>query len=61
LENPGCYNITSVMTHHHHHDQGHAHPPATVAPSLLRASAMQRLAGVALCLAVLWVAVLWAL
>jgi hypothetical protein len=48
------------MTHHHHHS-GHAHPPADISPSLLRASVLQRLAAVAVCLAVLWSAVLWAL
>jgi hypothetical protein len=47
------------MTHHHH--AGHAHPPAAIAPSMLRASGGQRLllalAGVGL----LWLAVYWAL
>jgi hypothetical protein len=54
------YNICFTMTHHHHHS-GHAHPPADISPSLLRASVLQRLAAVAVCLAVLWSAVLWAL
>ena len=52
------------MTHphpHHHHDPGHAHPSAAVAPSLLRLSAGQRLAGAAVMIALLWGAVLWAI
>jgi hypothetical protein len=60
LDNRDCYIITPGMTHHHHH-AGHAHPPARSAPSLLRASALQRLAAVATCLAVLWLAVIWAM
>ena len=35
------------MDAHHHHHPGHAHPPATVAPSILRLSALERLAAVA--------------
>ena len=55
------------MTHphpphaHHHHDPDHAHPSAAVAPSLLRLSAAERLAGAALLIALLWGAVLWAI
>jgi hypothetical protein len=30
------YNIS--MEPHHHHHPGHAHPPATVSPSILRLS-----------------------
>lgn len=48
------------MNHHHRHD-GHVHPSPAVAPSLLRLSALQRLGLVAMMLAVLWGAVLWAL
>jgi hypothetical protein len=47
------------MTHHHH--AGHVHPPARVSPSLLRASVLQRLTAVAICLVLLWSAVIWAL
>ncbi len=55
-----CYIITSCrMTHHHH--AGHLHPPARISPSLLRASAGQRLAAAAVCIALLWLAVIWAL
>jgi hypothetical protein len=47
--------------HHHHHDPGHAHPPATVAPSILRMSALERLAAVTVVIVVLWGTVMWAL
>jgi hypothetical protein len=47
--------------HHHHHAPGHAHPPATVSPSILRMSALERLAAVTVVIAVLWGAVMWAL
>lgn len=69
---PKCYTITirkagtdPVMSHeshhHHHHPQGEAHPPAAIAPSILRLSAAQRL-GMALALiAVIWAAVFWAM
>ena len=43
------------MDAHHHHHPGHAHPPATVSPSILRLSAPERLAAVAVVIAVLWV------
>ena len=29
--------------HHHHHHPGHVHPPASVHPSILRLSVLQRL------------------
>jgi hypothetical protein len=47
--------------HHHHHQPGEAHPPAEVAPSLLRLSATERVAGAAVVIALLWGAVLWAM
>ena len=40
---------------------GHVHPPATVSPSILRLSALERLAAVAVVVAVLWGAVFWAM
>jgi hypothetical protein len=46
---------------HHHHDPDHAHPSAEVAPSLLRLSAAERLAGTAVLIALLWGAVVWAM
>ena len=39
------------MEPHHHHHPGHAHPPATVSPSILRLSALERIAGVTLLIA----------
>jgi hypothetical protein len=49
------------MEPHHHHHPGRAHPPATVAPSILRLSALERLAAVTVLIAVLWGAVFWAM
>jgi hypothetical protein len=46
---------------HHHHHPGEAHPAAAVAPSLLRLSAIERLAGAAVVIALLWGAVFWAI
>jgi hypothetical protein len=50
----------ATMTHHHHHP-GHAHPSPVVSSSLLRLSALERLAASAAISVVLWGAVLWAL
>ena len=49
------------MEPHHHHHPGHAHPPATVAPSILRLPARQRLGAVAVLIALLWGSVFWAM
>jgi len=49
------------MTHHHHaHDHPHA-PQIQSTPSLLRLSAAERLAGVALMVVLLWAAIFWAI
>lgn len=49
------------MTHHHrHHDHPHAAGP-TIAPSILRLSALERLAAVAAIVAALWGAMAWAM
>ncbi|MBM3596348.1 MAG: hypothetical protein FJX31_11460 [Alphaproteobacteria bacterium] len=51
-------------SHDHNHGAPHALPAARAAEpgfSLLRLSALQRLAGVAALLALLWIAVAWAL
>jgi hypothetical protein len=45
--------------HHHHHHAGHAHPPATVSPSILRQSLGGRLAVVSVFIVALWAAVYW--
>ena len=47
------------MTHHHHHG-GAPHPSPTVSPSLLRLSALERLAGAGVLIALIWAAVFWA-
>jgi hypothetical protein len=47
------------MTHHHH--LGHVHPPAAVAPSLLRLSVWQRLAIAGVLIVLMWLAVFWAM
>jgi len=47
--------------HHHHHHPGHAHPPAGVAPSILRLSVLQRLGFAAGLIALLWAAAFWAM
>ena len=46
---------------HHHRHEGHAHPPASVAPSILRLSALQRLCFAAGLIALLWAAAFWAM
>jgi hypothetical protein len=46
---------------HHHHHPGHAHPAATVSPSILLLSALERLAIIAALIAALWGAVIWAM
>jgi hypothetical protein len=48
-----------MMTHHHH--TGTSHPSPTIAPSLLRLSAPQRVAVAGILIALIWAAVLWAL
>jgi hypothetical protein len=49
------------MEPHHHHHPGRAHPPVTVSPSILRLSALERLAAAAVLIVALWGAVLWAM
>ena len=45
----------------HHHHPGRGHPPAALAPSILRLSLWQRLAVAAGLSAVVWLAVVWAM
>jgi hypothetical protein len=45
---------------HHHHDLGQGHPARAAAPSLLRLSTPERLAGALVIAVVLWAAVWWA-
>jgi hypothetical protein len=46
---------------HHHHHPGHVHPPARVAPSILRMSLWQRLSFAAALVALMWSAAFWAM
>jgi hypothetical protein len=50
-----------MSAHLHHHDAENAHPPATISPSILRLSALERIAAVAVVIAMLWGAVFWAM
>ena len=47
----------NFMTHHHH--GGEPHPSPTISPSLLRLSALQRIAIAAALIALIWAAFLW--
>jgi hypothetical protein len=47
--------------HHHHHHPGHVHPPASVHPSILRLSVLQRLGFAAALIALVWAAAFWAM
>jgi hypothetical protein len=47
--------------HHHHHPPGQGHPPASISPSILRMSVLERLAIAAALIVVLWGAVFWAM
>ena len=49
------------MSVQHHHHPGHAHPPVSVAPSILRMSVWERLAAVSVVIVLLWVVVEWAM
>jgi hypothetical protein len=46
---------------HHSHSPGEPHARASIAPSILRLSALERLAAAALLIALLWAAVGWAM
>jgi hypothetical protein len=46
---------------HHHHHPGRAHPPATIAPSILRMAAGERLVAAAVLITVIWGSVYWAI
>ena len=47
--------------HHHHHHAGHVHPPASVHPSILRLSVLQRLGFAAALIALVWATAFWAM
>jgi len=46
---------------HHHRHPGHTHPPAVITPSLLRLSVWQRLGVSGGLIALIWLAVYWAM
>ena len=52
---------THVPHPHHHHHPGQGHPAASISPSILRMSVLQRLAIAAALIATLWGAVIWAM
>jgi hypothetical protein len=52
---------THVHDHHHHHHPGEGHPPASISPSILRLSAIERLAAAAVLIVLIWAAVFWAM
>ena len=52
---------THVPHPHHHHHPGQGHPPASISPSILRLSVLQRLAIAAALIVLLWGAVIWAM
>jgi hypothetical protein len=47
--------------HHHHHHPGEGHPPASISPSILRLSAVERLAAAGVVIVLIWTAVFWAM
>jgi hypothetical protein len=49
-----------MMTYPHHHG-AETHPAASVSPSLLRLSALERIAVAAAMIALIWGAVWWAI
>jgi hypothetical protein len=53
-------NLAGIGMTHHHHGPG-AHPSPTLAPSLLRLSALQRLAVAGFLIALIWAAAFWAI
>jgi len=53
---------THVHPHpQHHRHAGQGHPPASISPSILRISVLERLAIAAALIVVLWGAVFWAM
>jgi hypothetical protein len=66
LDHPLSSSQTVPMpTHVHqpqqHHHPGQGHPPASISPSILRMSVLERLAVAAALIVVLWGAVIWAM
>jgi hypothetical protein len=46
---------------HNHHHPGRGHPPASISPSILRMSVVQRFAISGALTVLLWAAVIWAM
>jgi hypothetical protein len=55
MSDPGHHSV------HHHHHSGHVHPPASVHPSILRLSAVERLGVAAGLIALVWAVAFWAM
>jgi hypothetical protein len=53
--------MTDQHHHHHHHRPGEGHPPGSVSMSILRLSVVERLAAAGVAIAVIWIAVFWAM
>jgi len=47
--------------HPHHHQPGQGNPPASISPSILRMSVLERLAVAAVLIVVLWGTAFWAM
>ena len=53
--------MSDPHSHRHHHHPGHVHPPASVHPSILRLSVLERLGASTVVIALIWAATLWAM
>jgi hypothetical protein len=51
--------LPGIFVSHHHHAAG-SHPSPAISPSLLRLSAVQRLAIAGVLIALIWAAAFWA-
>jgi hypothetical protein len=55
------HHVHADHEHHHHHAPGEGHPPATIAPSILRMGVAERLVAAGVAIVVIWAAVFWAM
>jgi hypothetical protein len=53
--------MPTQVHHPHHHRPGEGHPPAAISPSILRLSALARLAAAGGVIVVIWGMVIWAM
>jgi hypothetical protein len=53
--------MQEALHHRHHHPAGYAHPSAANLPSILRMSVFQRLGLAGALIALIWLAVAWAI